>query len=64
MELAKYYGKTVNIVTNLNKNFTGIVGDYIYGDENESGNDSIVVINGKNAVELEKDEIKKIEVAQ
>ena len=38
-----YYGKKVNITDHNGYVFTGVVNDYFFADDNESGVDSIVL---------------------
>lgn len=58
-----YSGHWVRIVDENDKVFEGFISDYFYADDNESGNESIVLENAyKNLVEFEEKDIKKITV--
>ena len=46
MSLKTYYGKKVNIVDSNGQMFNGIVDDYFFPEDNESGLESIVVKTG------------------
>lgn len=41
--LKLYYGKRVNIVDEKGHRYNGIITDYFFADDNESGVDSIVL---------------------
>ena len=43
MKLKSYYNKTVKIVDNNDQSFNGIVSDYFFAEDNESGMESIVI---------------------
>lgn len=43
MLLKLYYGKSVNIVDTNGQMFNGIVEDYFFPEDNESGLESIVI---------------------
>lgn len=43
MELKSFYGKNVNIISCDGRLFCGIVNDYFFPDDNESGRESIVI---------------------
>ena len=61
--LGVYSGHWVRIVDENDKVFEGFISDYFYADDNESGNESIVLENAhKNLVEFEEKDIKKITV--
>lgn len=61
MELKKYYNKKVHIVDSSGKEWEGLVDTYIYPEENESGNESIIVKTDTISVEFEQTDIGKIE---
>lgn len=46
MSLKSYYGKKVNIVDTGGQVFSGIVDDYFFPEDNESGFESIVIKTG------------------
>lgn len=46
MSLKSYYGKKVNIVDTVGQAFNGIVDDYFFPEDNESGLESIVIKTG------------------
>ena len=62
MKLKEFYNKKVNIVTNEGTTFSGVVTEYFYPEDNESGKESIVIdsTNG-DCVEFYEDDIKTIE---
>lgn len=43
MKLKQFYNKKVNIVTKEEIAFSGVVTEYFYPNENESGKESIVI---------------------
>lgn len=43
MKLKRFYNKKVNIVTKEEIAFSGVVTEYFYPEENESGKESIVI---------------------
>lgn len=53
MKLSSFFGEQVRIVTPEGFLFNGLVGDYFFSDENETGEESIVIdmANGE-AIEL------------
>lgn len=58
-----YSGKHVKIVTPDNKVFEGYVSEYVYADDNESGNESIIVdTKDGRLIEFEATDIQKIAV--
>ena len=58
MKLKRFYNKKVNIVT---KAFSGVVTEYFYPEENESGKESIVIDSSSgNPVEFYEEDIKII----
>lgn len=64
MELKQFYNKKVNIVSNVGVTFSGVVTDYFYPDENESGKESIVIDSSSgNAIEFYEEDIRTIEKA-
>ena len=42
MDLKKYYGRGVVIVTDDGQTFSGVIDDYISPDDNENGKESII----------------------
>jgi hypothetical protein len=46
MLLKSYYGKKVNIIDADGREFNGVVDDYFFPEDNESGLESIVVKTG------------------
>lgn len=63
MELKKYYGKKVHIVDSLGKEWKGLVDTYIYPEDNESGNESIIIDTGTKSIEFEESDIKEINIS-
>lgn len=62
MKLKQFYNKKVNIVSNDGTAFSGVVTDYFYPDENESGKESIVIDSSRGKyVEFYEEDIKTIE---
>ena len=58
-----YSGKHVKIVTPDNKVLEGYVSEYVYADDNESGNESIIVdTKDGRLIEFEATDIQKITV--
>lgn len=62
LNLKRFYNTKVNIITNTGMKFDGIVTDYFYPDENETGKESIVIdSSNSSAIEVYEDDIKEIE---
>lgn len=63
MELKKFINEMVSIVSNDGITFCGVVTDYFHSDENESGEESIVIDTpAGNAIEFYGKDIKSIKV--
>ena len=63
MTLKQYYNKTVNVVDNNSQVFNGIVTDYFFPEDNESGKESIVIeTSGGDLYEFTEDDINKITI--
>lgn len=64
MKLSEYEGKKVIVETIDNKIFRGYVGDYIFPEDNDNGEESIVIdaIGKKNPVELLRSDISSISI--
>ena len=63
MSLKSYYGKKVNIVGTDGQEFEGIVDDYFFPEDNESGLESIVIKTGSgDFYEFTEETIEKITV--
>ena len=61
--LGIYSGHCVRIVDEHDKVFEGFISDYFYADDNESGNESIILENAqKSLIEFEEKDIKTITV--
>lgn len=61
MELQSYYNKNVTIIDIDGQTFAGVVSDYFFADENESGKESIVLESKDgDLVEFTENEIKEI----
>ena len=61
MKLKQFYNKKVNIVTKEGIAFSGVVTEYFYPEENESGKESIVIDSSSgNPVEFYEEDIKII----
>ena len=61
MKLKRFYNKKVNIVTKEGIAFSGVVTEYFYPEENESGKESIVIDSSSgNPVEFYEEDIKII----
>ena len=43
MKLKQYYGKTITVVDSNEQIFKGIVSDFFFAEDNESGTESIVL---------------------
>ena len=62
MKLRQFYNKKVNIVSKEGIVFSGVVTEYFYPEENESGKESIVIDSSSGApVEFCEEDIKIIE---
>lgn len=64
MNLAKFYGLLVHVETTDGFSFNGKVNDYIEPDDNDNGQESIIVDtspDGKHPVELFESDIERIE---
>ena len=58
-----YSGKYVRIITLDNKVFEGFISEYVYADDNESGNESIIMDSSDGRlIEFEETDIKEIVV--
>lgn len=64
IELKCFYGKKVNILGTSGNTFAGIVEDYIYPEDNETGNESIILKTETVSIEFENNDIVKIEVVE
>jgi hypothetical protein len=63
MSLKSYCGKNVNIVDTDGQSFNGIVDDYFFPEDNESGLESIVIKTGSgDFYEFTEETIEKITV--
>lgn len=63
MNLKQFYNKKVNIVADSGSVYLGMVTDYFYPDDNESGKESIIVDTDEGtAVEFYEKNIKEIEI--
>jgi len=62
MGLKQYYNKKVHIVDTSGKEWEGLVDVYVSPEDNESGNESIIVDTGSVSVEFEESDIKEIKV--
>lgn len=61
MDLKKYYGRGVVIVTDDGQTFSGVIDDYISPDDNENGKESIILTTKKQSlIEFYEDDIKEI----
>ena len=64
MQLKQFYNKKVNIVSDEGTAFSGVVTEYFYPEENESGKESIVIDSSTGeVVEFYEEDIKTIENA-
>lgn len=61
MKLKTFYGKQVNIHDSNGVEWNGLVTDYVYPEDNESGEESIIVDCKNKLTEFEQSDIKKIE---
>lgn len=62
MKLRQFYNKKVNIISKEGIAFSGVVTEYFYPEENESGKESIVIDSSSGApVEFYEEDIKIIE---
>ncbi len=61
MNLEQYSGKNVSVIASNGKTFRGIVVDFFFADDNDSGMDSIVIktSNGE-FIEFPEDDISEI----
>lgn len=64
MKLSEYEGKKVIVETIDKKIFRGYVGDYIFPEDNDNGEESIVIdaIGKKTPVELLRSDISSISI--
>jgi hypothetical protein len=61
MNLEKYCGKNVSVLASNGKTFRGIVDDFFFADDNDSGMESIVVkTNDGEFIEFPEDDISEI----
>ena len=63
MKLLEYYGKEVKITATNGQSFTGVISDYIYPEDNEPAEESVVMdaIGGR-VIEFPASDIKRIDV--
>lgn len=62
-ELKHYYGKKVTVVDVDGETFIGLVDEYIFPEDNENGEESIVIkTNGGDLVEFTSHSIKEITI--
>lgn len=65
MNLKQFYGKKVKIVAANGMIFLGMVNDYFFPEDNESGKESIAVDTiEKQTIEFDAESIQKIEAVQ
>ena len=64
MELIQFDGKQVKIIDIDGRVHYGLVGDYVYPEDNENGKESIILdrINPKGIIEFWEEDIAKIEI--
>ena len=63
MSLKSYYGKKVNIVDTEGQMFSGVVDDYFFPEDNESGLESIVIkTESGDLYEFTEDAVERISV--
>ena len=61
MNLKSFYGKTVTIVDVNNQTFTGVVDDYFFPEDNENGEESIILKTADSEfIEFRNSDINKI----
>lgn len=61
MNLEAYCGKKVSVLASNGKTFSGIVDDFFFADDNDSGMDSIIVkTNNGEYIEFPEDDISEI----
>lgn len=61
MNLEQYCGKNISILANNGKTFRGIVTDFFFAEDNDSGMDSIVIkTNSGEFIEFPEDDISEI----
>ncbi|MBE7718808.1 hypothetical protein [Lacrimispora indolis] len=60
MSLKEFYSKEVNIVDVSGKHWSGVAEDYCFPDENESGNESLIVRCNARLIEFETVDIETI----
>lgn len=62
MKLCEYYGIKVRVTTKKHKIISGIIGDLIYPEDNESGEESVIIdTESSYPVEVSQSEIASIE---
>ena len=62
MELKQYYEKYVIITAINGETFIGLVDDYFFPEDNENGEESIVVTTSDGLVEFTSNDIEKITI--
>ena len=62
MSLKQYYNKKVIIVATNGKSISGVVDDYIFPEDNESGLESIVLKTKDGLYEFTSEDIEKINI--
>ena len=60
MDLKQYYGKQVMIIDTDLETFIGLVDDYFFPEDNENGEESIVITTSDGLVEFTSSDIYKI----
>jgi len=62
MSLKDYYNKAVIIYGNNGERIVGIVDDYVYPEDNESGVESIIIKTNSGYYEVVAEDINEIEI--
>ena len=62
MDLKQYYEKYVIITAINGETFIGLVDDYFFPEDNENGEESIVVTTSDGLVEFTSNDIEKITI--
>ena len=64
MSLKEFDGKRIVLIDTAGKEYKGIVGDYVYPEDNENGKESVIldVNRGRGPIEFYEEDIRSIEL--
>lgn len=63
VDLKQYYNKKVSIICSNGQTFSGTVDDFFFAEDNESGNESIILKTGSDDFyEFTEEDIERIQI--